>query len=727
MKQVLKTIGFLMGVGCGTLFGQLAPQFFLRELPSELSSSSFIFGKTQPHILERLQLGELHMHSLGKQGGLTMDLAGARPLAFSGMPKVPQLLRVFKVNPGQKAKAVLENVVVEETLESVNLPKVPEAHVWSLKKSLKFKSPTMGRYFPGDLVKSHQVKGRLYVNLFPVQIDLLTGKVLKITSAEIKLAYSEKPLTLSLGALETKPSIIVTSAKMKLAAEKLKNYHEEKLGIKTAIVTVEEIKDLEQPIAEESLPEGYKTTSQRDNAVKPYQPQKNEGYDYELAKRIANYLQKRMGEGSSLKYVTLLGNVQEIPPSYYFAYHDESNRNFTPTDACYGAIDKCGEPRVAVGRLPLNNEREVDQYITKVEEWRIFSNESSKELSLYGGKAFPQSDVYVGELGTLNTIQDKNLDWQGVVKNFKTQSRYAKATLKQAVLGAPQTPFAYHLDHGNGNEWYVEREFITSNEISGGRISSTDIRSSVIVSVSCSNAAFDESLFNEAVFDEPSHGGLSIGSSLIRARGGAVAYLGSARPAVGDPIYQFDEFGNLELTGTNYSLQILDSFFQRYGISRRGRMGDFTLKALQGFIFENGNTMSEEKNQWSYFTTALLGDPVIPLPDRTKSAEVFETSKSALKLDNSLGFGLSVLKLENFSSDNIPLEIIHSVEASLYKIQENDFGGYEGENRILSQKVSDIEHPQLNLEKALTAGKYFLRLENSEGVPRERQVYFLVE
>jgi len=727
MKQILKTIGFLVLMGCGVLSGQMAPQFFLRGLPGELSPRSFTFAKKQPQILERLQLSQLRMRSLGRQGGWAMDLAGAKPLAFSGMPQVPQLLRVFKVDPGQKAEAVLENIVVEETLESVNLGKVPEAHVWSLKKRLKFKSSTTGRYFPGDLVKSHQVKGRLYVNLFPVQIDLLTGKVLKVTAAEVKLAYSEKPLNLSLGDLEANPSIIVTSAKMKPAAEKLKNYHEKKLGVKTAIVTVEEIKELEVPISEDSLPEGYKTTSERDFSVKPYQAEKNEGYDYELAKKISNYLQKRMGEASSLKYVTLLGNVQEVPPSYYFAYQDESHRNFTPTDACYGARDKCTEPRVAVGRLPLNNEQEVEQYITKIEAWNVFSNESLKELSLYGGKAFPQSDVYVGELGTLNAIQDKNLDWQGVVKNFKTQRRYVKETLKQAVLGAPQTPFAYHLDHGNGNEWYVEREFITSNEISNGRPSTTDIRSSVIVSVSCSNAAFDETLFNDAVFGESSHGGLSIGSSLIRARGGAVAYLGSARPALGDPVYHFDEFGNLELTGTNYSLQILDAFFQKYGLSRRGRVGDFSLKALQAFVFENGNNMSEDKNRWSYFTTELLGDPVIPLPDRTKSAEVFEISKSALKLDNSLGIGLPVLKLQDLPMNSMPLEIFHSIEASLYKIQKSDFGGYEGENQILVQKLSDTEYPQLNLQEPLTAGSYFLRLENSEGVPRERQVYFLVE
>ncbi|MBM4317895.1 MAG: hypothetical protein FJ116_10505 [Deltaproteobacteria bacterium] len=137
--------------------------------------------------------------------------------------------------------------------------------------------------------------------------------------------------------------------------------------------------------------------------------------------------------------------------------------------------------------------------------------------------------------------------------------------------------------------------------------------------------------------------------------------------------------------------------------------------------------MSEDKNRWSYFTTELLGDPVIPLPDRTKSAEVFEISKSALKLDNSLGIGLPVLKLQDLPMNSMPLEIFHSIEASLYKIQKSDFGGYEGENQILVQKLSDTEYPQLNLQEPLTAGSYFLRLENSEGVPRERQVYFLVE
>jgi Peptidase family C25 len=726
-------LGLLLGLG-GYALGVNHPQFFPREVPQELQGSNPKLQLTKPAQVVPFSLGEVQFREL-KNGGYELFVEESRPLVVSGQPKVPQILRVLKLEKGQEAQVRLSHVVLEETISSVPLAKAPQAFVWGHGDELNFRSPSLGRYFPGKLVQSYQHGGALYVSLFPLQVDLLTGKILKMTSANIEVLVTSEGRfsaigvrTARVGPPATEASLIVVPSQLGKAAELLKSYHEQ-LGVKTQVVTVEEIDKLQTPIAEEDLPNGYKQKEYRDDYVKPYQAVKKTGYHYELARKISQYLQSRMGEGSSLKYVTLLGNSDLVPPSYYFSYSSTIGKNFTPTDACYGAIKKCGEPKVAVGRLPFTQESEVKSYIDKVEVWRSFAANSSQELSLLGGKAFPRSNIYVGELGTLNAIQNNKLDWRGVKKKFKTQKNYSKAIMMDIVRGQAETPFSYHLDHGGGNRWFAETESISTKEVE--EVSSDKpITPTLMVSISCTNAAFDESLTKESVLGEDSDGLTSVGTQLVRSRTGTVAYLGSARPAMGMPIYQIDEFGNLELTGSNYGLQILEGFFQKYGFARRGRLGDFSLKALQAFVFENGNDMKIDDNAWSYFITELLGDPVIPLPDRKGREDNFELGKSLLKLDNSTGFGFPVLHSKKTPVDSFPLSIAQSVEASLYRvIKDEDSSRYTGEELVTSQKINPDQNPKFELgsQNKLTSGDYFMRIENTVGVPRERQLYFSVE
>jgi len=205
--------------------------------------------------------------------------------------------------------------------------------------------------------------------------------------------------------------------------------------------------------------------------------------------------------------------------------------------------------------------------------------------------------------------------------------------------------------------------------------------------------------------------------------------LGAARQSVGMPIYDIDQFGNLESKGSNYGLQILETFYQKYGVLRKGRIGDFSLKALQAFVFEYGNDLAVDQNAWSYFITELLGDPVIPMPNRIKQDESFAIGKSNLKLDNSVGFGFPVLHLKDFLDNQFPVSILQSVEASLFRVLKTDFGGYLGEEMLTSQSIIPDEKAHLNLDSVapLKEGTYFLRLENTVGVPRERQIHFSVD
>ena len=52
-----------------------------------------------------------------------------------------------------------------------------------------------------------------------------------------------------------------------------------------------------------------------------------------------------------------------------------------------------------------------------------------------------------------------------------------------------------------------------------------------------------------------------------------------------------------------------------------------------------------------------------------------------------------------------------------------------GEELISTQVINESEEAGLSLDASntLSEGKYFLRLENTLGVPRERQIYFSVE
>jgi len=314
--QFLKNSLWLLLLVSLPSFGYFKPQFFQRNIPQEFRRFKPAVSARPAGFLEFFRNRQLKFRR--SRGGLIdLFMEGTKPFALSGMPKVPKLLRVFNVPQGKSAEAYLENVVLEETSLSVPVAKAPEAYVWNLfRRRMNFKNGNTERYFPGRLVQSYQANGNLWVTFFPVQVDLHTGKILKVTSADIKVAYSDSPAQDLAADFVESPSLIVTSEKLKSAAELLKNYHERRLGVKTQIVTVEDINKTESMISDEKLPEGYKDPSERDNFIKPYDSGKQEGYNYELAKKISNYLQRKMGDASSLKYVTLLGDSQVVPPSY---------------------------------------------------------------------------------------------------------------------------------------------------------------------------------------------------------------------------------------------------------------------------------------------------------------------------------------------------------------------------------------------------------------------------
>ena len=70
------------------------------------------------------------------------------------------------------------------------------------------------------------------------------------------------------------------------------------------------------------------------------------GYPYQLARKIIQYLHRRMLGESPTQYVTLLGDSTVVPPSYYFALAGGRDVQVGVTDQCYSSVSQCKEPKL---------------------------------------------------------------------------------------------------------------------------------------------------------------------------------------------------------------------------------------------------------------------------------------------------------------------------------------------------------------------------------------------
>jgi hypothetical protein len=662
-----------------------------------------------------------------KGGRIGLGMVGASALLQAGEPQLPRYLRQFKIPNGFRAVATLEGAIVEESSEELSLPMTPEPYEWSPTPHLKFLSAEKGRYFPGSFIQSTQFKDSLHITLYPVQWDRFTGKVLWLKRAELKISLELlEESVLESFELWGASSLIITSERLRSAAELLQKFHEEKLGVKSEIVTVEDIAKSTEPIGEEDLPEGYKTKEERDKTIVPYDPQTRAGYNYELSRRISAFLQSRMS-GSLLKSVTVLGDASLVPPSYYYAVVTPFTRNYAATDRCYGAVKKCREPRLTLGRLPFSSEEEVKSYLDKANAWITSSQSTKSELGLYGGHAFASSDVYVGELGALRLLETENANWSQVRKVFQSNGKYTKEAVLDLSSGKQPSSHIYYLDHGNGNQWFVDRSrkvYVTSAEILEAQIPKEPV-TPLVVSISCTNAAFDQDLLKEKILAGPeSEGKVSIGVALLKSRAGAVAYLGSARSSIGQPVYRFDSKGNLSLVGTNYGMRLLEGVYESYQAIGHGTIGMHFLRASQSYIAETGG-LSTAQDEWTYFIAQVLGDPLLPLPNRKLQEKALPLAESTFLFDDSLGFGVPLLKIALQKTFAITFESSSAVEATLMEVLRGPRGSYEGE-KVISQQLVPAGKGQVPLTVPADAKstQYFLRLENKEGVPRERHVMF---
>ncbi len=663
--------------------------------------------------LERIQLKSPSFQKLinGK-----FTFSGSRVISRFGLPELPVMIRRFSVPNGYKATARLENIKIQKIeIGGIELKKGNKPYYWS--KMPAFSPPKVGRYFPGDFLRQLNGDGELLVSLYPYQYDLEKNELLILSSFDIKLDLEKLP---QLTRTDSSDSIILTSSSLSEGALSLKKFHNDHLKISSEIIFVEDIEKNEPPIDEKNLPDGYKENGSTNSGVIKFDEKSKTGYNYNLAKKIMTFLYKKIN-GGKLKYITILGDSLIVPPSYYFSIRSAYDSTFGVTDACYGAINKCLEPKAAIGRLPFSTNEEIKNYIDKIERWLKYSNNSESELSLYGGKAFPGLE-FIGEIGTLRLQYLNGANWKGLKKYFRTKNNYSKEEIENLVEGKKHSSFVYYLDHGTGNRLYVEEDnYISSDEILA-KNSSGEFSNPFIASISCSNAAFDRELVESDIFNDSNSKTKSIGESLLLSKAGAVAYMGSLRPALGQPIYNVDSNGNLHITGSTHSMELLELFYENYLKHGEGRAGALQLEAIRTFLVLNDVT-KDDAYLYSYFNFAFLGDPVLQLPSRKKVENAYSGAKSVTVFNGLFQNGCPFFNISSQMNEfSLDLETTTDVTSSLFKvptwISEKEM--LVKESQLRERRLKYTVEAQKDSEKFV----YLLKLENIVGMPFESRIWF---
>jgi len=704
----------------------------LKEIPTALLSEKVRSGEVASLVVPGESRHPIQFEKPAFQrlrgGQYLAKYSQGQTLSQFNRPRVPMLKYSFSVGSTVQAELSLVRPQLEATDQAIELARAEKPLVWG-KKSFEISDSRPGTYFPGKLFEAHQEGNVVYVTVFPLQVEMATGRVLTLVAGSWSLRLQpKKPTTWS--ATGAAPAVILTSKKLLGSAQELQAFHAEKTGVKSDIETVEAIAEKEEPIALEELPDGYKSSELFDGIVKKWDSEKGTGYHFENARKIISYLKKRADQNPQFKYVVILGNSELVPPSYYFLQEETLGPPRTGvTDQCYSAGPLCLEPRLAVGRLPFRNEKEVAGYLKKARRWFENRAQVTSELSLYGGKAFKSSPFYIGELGTLVTVNHEKSDWHQVKKYFQTEGNFTKETIKKLVSNENQSRLVYYLDHGMGNRWYAGDEYLNSFEIAAMEPAPQSVPP-VIVSVSCMNGAFDEHLLvDDAVIeDSGKYGVASVGTSLLRSQAGALAYIGGARDGLGSPETEVDERGNVEVLGTSYGLQVFDGFVEAYRNNSADRLGDVLIQTLSQYAFKSGNDMTDINHRWTYWITELLGDPLMPVERGTKEVRAYSAAKSEFDFfDTTSGFPRLEMDAKREELSQFPVgDVGGPVVAKVYQLKLSE-DGFSGEELIKTEHLEDVKSAvvRLDTDKGLQPGQqYLIKLINKEGVPRENHIVF---
>ena len=578
------------------------------------------------------------------QGYVYLKIGNLKPCTKPGEPQLP--MKTFVIKLPRNAEVIGAEMTYgnyREIENELNIVPMPQPVTWSwpeaeeankyneewADKNLSLKKKQYQRYIPDEKVYSLSTyfpgKALSYyvgcdneykhviVRFYPVQYTPAKKKAILITDVEINVYYNYSPEPESFFRNDSgvpamryseSENVIITPPELFEQANRLKNFHDNK-GIPTAVVNTTWIFS-NYGNASDPPYEGYK------NSFLPGWGDIT-GYNYTLAKRTVKYLKDTV-EHPNLTYVTLFGNARLVPPSYYiYIAHYDTYNNWIPTDFFYASPDYDLFPNVMVGRLPVSSSAEAEHVVEKIENWDgNVSYDWFKNVSLGGGKPF-RTIYYIGELATVDSVNQNYFNGMNVTEFFRTDGNFNKANLTNSLSG--DTGILYVFTHGSGDSWGIEGDPINVDDLLSLPHNS---RVPVVVSPACMDGAFDTNLYPNTLsgYAQP----ISFGEGVVLSNASGIAYIGGARVNYGGLISYIDK-GNLRITKEPCMQGMLTYVFKAYheGANSLGRI---TKEAMKTYLLENDFcAFNIPLDNVTYFEFTLLGDPALQIPAQQAGPE----------------------------------------------------------------------------------------------------------
>ena len=386
------------------------------------------------------------------------------------------------------------------------------------------------------------------------------------------------------------PNVIITPESLQEKANALKGLHETLENVNSQVVTTEWITSTYAE-AENPPMAGYPAA--------PGNPVPDD-YNFSLAKKIIAFLRDDAIH-PELESVTLLGDALLIPASYYFYTPNlNASSSWIPSDLFYLSPDYDFQPEYAVGRIPVNDPEEAQNYLDKVERWKsALSPDWFYNIELFAGDPYDDG-ILQAEVGVLEMVNKGYLSGTNVHKNFYSRGKDHTDTLL-ARLAADNTGIFYCSGHGSGTSFAHN---VGSTTVSDIQALPQANNPSVFINPSCLNGGFDYEYMPVASGPE------GFGEALIRAQGGSVAYFGSTRVGHARNTHSLMPNGQMIMNDavhlkrmTNYLIKAWAEGYNTFGGMRKKALEDYMT------LF----TPVDRLDSITVMEFVLLGDPVFSM------------------------------------------------------------------------------------------------------------------
>ena len=402
------------------------------------------------------------------------------------------------------------------------------------------------------------------------------------------------------------------------------------------VVHTEWIREHISPVSADKLPEGYETHHPIQR-VPEWNPQTKEGYDYLLAKKIIAYLQGLQG-GGSLRYVTLMGGCEHVPPSYYarckggavYRFDMKDEYAFCPTDFLYCSPDLDIEADFAVGRLPFRSAEQGLRFIEKLKAWSQACCQGDwfhTAAALSGNVCDTRFEPHLGEISTLYSFLKPNARWTKIVRYFDSRGRTFTASNVRVILNEGNVGWAYHVNHGHGNYIAGSRDDVGTSEIMKYR--QIENRLPIWLTVACEAGDYDSRWLPEKDYE------YSVGEAVLLSRAGAIGFLGGAGYTAGESRSEIDKSGNVMVRDVDYLMQILDGVLRAYYSSPQAPLlGDMVKSSLRNYVsWLSEDELKDPAGTTMLYSFVFLGDPLLKLPAPSKSGGTYDVPRVITEFD----------------------------------------------------------------------------------------------